>query len=357
MSAGSVAGAGNGCLSANPFSEVQLFRKACGVQAAAEHNLVQRDPSFELPPEDMIFGKSGRMQGVRKEIEQIAPTDLPVLIEGEAGCGKEVLGRLVHQWSSRGGNHFVKVPGPALPLALLESKLIGYDHQPLTVPWIVKLGRVQAAHRGTLFLDEVSELEMSFQAALLQLLPEKRAARAWGQALDVRLICSSRHHLQDQVESGFFRQDLFYRINVIYIHLPPLRNRAEDIPGLVKYLLGVYRRKFNAPARAFPSNLTKLFQSYHWPGNIRQLENLIKRYVVTGSEGMIGAELLSQPMPRAVPQNSPLGPSTLRKLMREAVKKEERRIILQALYTHRWNRKETARALGISYQALLHKMR
>jgi two-component system, NtrC family, response regulator AtoC len=268
--------------------------------------------SEDLPPEELIFGKSALMQAIRKELEQIAPTDLPVLIEGESGCGKEVLGRLVHQKSSRSKKGFVKVQCPVLQSGMLTTKLFDDDDEALTRAWMLTSRQAEAAHTGTLLLDEISELEWPLQTMLLRLLQDESAGQAWSKRLDVRLICLTHRNLQEQVKSGAFRKDLFYRINVIHIHLPPLRRRADDIPELVIYMLGLYRRKFSAPTRPFPESLMRLFQSYHWPGNICQLEALVKRYLIMGSEELIRTELVAQSQPRLPLRISPSGSMPLR---------------------------------------------
>jgi two-component system, NtrC family, response regulator AtoC len=261
--------------------------------------------SEELRPEELIFGKSPLMQAIRKELDQTAPTDLPVLIEGESGCGKELLGRLVHQKSSRCENRLVKVQCPVLQYGMSGATLFGDDHEALTRAWMLTSGQAEAADSGTLLLDEISELERPLQTMLLGLLQDETPRRAWSKRLDVRLISLTHRNLYEQVESGAFRKDLFYRMNLIHIHVPPLRSRIDDIPELVDYMLAIYHRKFNVPTRPFPSNLIRLFQSYHWPGNIRQLETLVKRYVIMGSEELITTELVDQAQPRLELRVSP----------------------------------------------------
>lgn len=252
-----------------------------------EATLSESGSCEDLPPEELIFGKSALMQAIRRELEQTAPTDLPMLIEGEAGCGKEVLGRLVHQKSSRCEGRLIKVQCPVLRSGKLGTKLFGDDHEALMKAWVLASGRAAAADGGTLILDEISELEWPLQAMLLRLLQEEPPAGAWGKKPDVRLICLTRRGLQKQVESGVFRKDLFYRINLVHIHVPALRNRTDDIPDLVNYMAGACHRMFNIPARPFPGKLMRLFRTYRWPGNIRQLQTLVKRYVITGSEAAV----------------------------------------------------------------------
>ncbi len=343
--------------------KMKLIKPLSGEKArvpAAQKSSSRNSSIADLPSERVIFGCSKPMRALKAKIEKVAQSDLPILIEGESGTGKDVLARLIHFWSARVGGPFVKVSCPAIPGSLLESELFGYERGAFTGSWGVKPGRVEAANGGTLFLDEISEMEAELQAKLLQLLQDGRFVRIGAtveQAVEVRFICSTNRDLQDLVDRGAFRQDLFYRINVIHLRVPPLRERTQDIPILVDYLLQFYNQKYQAHAAPFSRNLMRLFRNYSWPGNIRQLENLVKRYVVLGSEEPVVADLMEQ-----IRDGSPAitfgeGPVPFKTLMRQIVRDHERKIILQALHAHHWNRKETARALGLSYQALLYKMR
>jgi two-component system response regulator AtoC len=327
---------------------------------AAQKSSSTNSSIADLPSERVIFGCSEPMRALKAKIEKVAQSDLPVLIEGESGTGKDVLARLIHFWSARADGPFVKVSCPAIPGNLLESELFGYEQGAFTGAWGVKPGRVETANGGTFFLDEISEMEAELQAKLLQLLQEGRFVRIGAtaeQAVEVRFICSTNRDLQDLVDGGAFRQDLFYRINVIHLRVPPLRERTQDIPILVDYLLQLYNRKYRAHAVPFSRNLMRLFQNYSWPGNIRQLENLVKRYVVLGSEEPISADLMEQIRDGSPAINFDEETIPFKAIMRQIVRDHERKIILQALHAHHWNRKETARALGLSYQALLYKMR
>jgi two-component system response regulator AtoC len=241
----------------------------------------------DLPPEELIFGKSALMQAIRKELEQTAPTDLPILVEGESGCGKDVLGRLVHQKSSRSESRFVKVRCPVLQPGRLGVDLFEDDQEAFMTAWMLMSGQAQVADGGTLVLDEISDLEWPFQNMLLRILQDEPSAWPGRKRLDVRLICLTHRNLQKQVEPGAFRKDLFYRINAVHIHVPPLRNRADDIPDLVNYMLRIYPRLFNVPVRPLPDKLMRVLQTYHWPGNIRELEIAVKRYLITGGEAAL----------------------------------------------------------------------
>jgi two-component system, NtrC family, response regulator AtoC len=194
----------------------------------------------------------------------------------------------------------------------------------------------------------------------LQLLQDGQFCRIGAQEdkkVEVRIVCATNRNLQDEIELGNFRQDLYYRINVLQIQLPPLRDRREDIPSLVSFFLDEYNDKYNCQARPLSSQLLKMLQEYHWPGNIRELENLIKRYVILGSEDAITTELLSHEQTRFTPEIPLDGSVSLKKITRQAVRELERQVILRSLQANNWNRKRVARALSISYRALLYKIR
>jgi two-component system, NtrC family, response regulator AtoC len=313
-----------------------------------------------LPPEEVIFGASAAMEAVRLSIGVAAGANVPILLQGPSGSGKEILARFIHQCSSWGRGTFVKVNCPAIPGTLFESELFGYQKGAFTGAYASKPGRIELAHRGTLFLDEIAELELGLQAKLLQLLQDGQFCRIGGQQerqVEVRFICATNRQLEKEIKTGTFRQDLFYRINVLAIELPSLQQRICDIPMLGEYFLEKYGRQFNRPAPSLSIRLIQSMQKYAWPGNIRELENIIKRCVITGSEETIcssmengnrvdfGAEL---PMDGVI---------KLKEATRKATKEFEQKIILKTLEANRWNRRATARALSISYAALLYKLR
>jgi two-component system, NtrC family, response regulator AtoC len=313
-----------------------------------------------MPPDPVIFGCSHRMTSIRSRIEKIAAANVPVLIQGESGTGKDIIARLIHRLSPWESGPFVKVNCPAIPGTLLESELFGYEQGAFTGALASKPGRVEMAHRGTLFLDEVSEMEMPLQSKLLQLLQDGQFCRIGAQddkKVEARVVCATNRVLENEVESGRFRQDLFYRINVVNVQVPPLRERAVDIPLLIEYFLDVYNDKYNCHAGMLSSPMLQRMQRYHWPGNIRELENLMRRYVILGSEEAILGEMAGKRgdnFDLELPVN---GPISLKKITRQAVRELERKVILRVLEANNWNRKKTARALGISYRALLYKIR
>ena len=314
----------------------------------------------EIPPEAVVFGRSNAMQAVRERLDKVAGANVPVLIHGESGTGKDIIARMIHAQSPWKTGPFVKVNCPAIPGTLLESELFGYEKGAFTGAYGTKPGRVEMAHRGTLFLDEISELDLGLQSKLLQLLQDGQFCRIGAQEdkkVEVRIVCATNRKLEDEIENGAFRQDLFYRINVVNLYLPPLRERRTDIPELASYFLEYYNRKYNGRARQLSSELIRLLQKYHWPGNIRELENLIKRYVILGNEEAISSDLVGREQEYFNPEIPIDGPISLKKITRQAVRELERKIILKVLQANHWNRKQAARALGISYRALLYKIR
>jgi two-component system response regulator AtoC len=321
---------------------------------------VAADVVRDLPPEEVIFGTSRRMREVRESLQKLADTGVPVLIHGESGVGKEIVAKLLHQWSPWQGSPFVKINCPSIPITLIESELFGYEKGAFTGANGTKPGRVAQAHEGTLFLDEIAELDFGTQSKLLQLLQDGEYYPIGGKKekrVDVRVICATNRDLQQEIEFGRFRRDLFYRINVVNVKLPALRDRQCDIPALTDYLLRFYSEKFNRVPRALSANTFRALLQHSWPGNIRELENLIKRYVILGTEEAIWVEMAS---PEGISVDADVifdGSVPLRKLTRQAARQFEHKIILKALETSRWNRKEAARSLKISYRALLYKLR
>ena len=314
----------------------------------------------EIPPEAVIFGHSEGMQALRERLDKVAGANVPVLIQGESGTGKDIIARMIHTLSPWKSGPFVKVNCPAIPGTLLESELFGYEKGAFTGAFGMKPGRVEMAHRGTLFLDEISELDLGLQSKLLQLLQDGQFCRIGAQEdkkVEVRVVCATNRNLESEIESGTFRQDLYYRINVVNLRMPSLRERRGDIEALASYFLEYYNRKYNCRARALSGEVMGLLQKYHWPGNIRELENLVKRYVILGNEEAISSDLVTREQEMFNPDINLDGPISLKKLTRQAVRELERKVILKVLQANHWNRKQSARALSISYRALLYKIR
>jgi two-component system, NtrC family, response regulator AtoC len=317
----------------------------------------------EFPPDVTVFGESPAMSLIRQKVEKVSGADIPILIQGESGTGKEVIARMVHRRSLRSSGPFIKVNCAAIPGTLLESELFGYEKGSFTGANTSKQGRVEHANGGTLFLDEIAEMDIGIQAKLLQLLQDGQFWRIGGAesiAADVRVLCATNRDLEVEIKEGRFRQDLFYRINVVKVQLPPLRERGEDIQGLVRYFVEQHSRKYGTEVQTPSEYAQKLLQKHRWPGNIRELSNLIERYAILGSEDAITNELLGAVSAARLSTSSesqPTGQIALKSLTRHSVQELERKIILRALIAHRWNRKRAAQDLKISYRALLYKIR
>lgn len=333
------------------------------IMAATENPSLRFSPdiNLDLPPDSVIFGSSEAMRETRKKLEKMASVNVPILLQGQSGTGKEIMARYIHERSPWGTGGFVKVNCPAIPDTLFESELFGYQRGAFTGAYSSKPGRVEMAHRGTLFLDEIAELEPGMQAKLLQLLQDGQFTRIGAQEtrrVDVRVICATNRNLEREIQEGSFRQDLFFRINVVAVEVPSLKERKEDIPLLVDYFLDRYSRQFRRPMSRPSKRMMNAFETYHWPGNIRQLENLIKRFLILGQEeavlsGMLSREESSDEVELEIPSK----PVSLKELTRQAVRTLEKRVILNMLEANHWNRRVVSRALGISYAALLYKMR
>jgi len=320
----------------------------------------ESDAALNLPPLDILFGKTLAMQAARNKLEKVAETDVPVLIQGESGTGKEICIRLLHALSLRARGSLVKVSCPAIPHSLLETELFGYEKGAFTGAIGMKLGRVEQAHQGTLFLDEVGSLDLAVQAKLLQVLQDGTFVRVGGheaRSIATRLVSAANGDLRRQVEEGTFRLDFLFRINAVTINLPPLRQRIADLPILIDYFIDYYSRVFHHTPELLSRSAIRMMQNYHWPGNIRQLENLIRSYVLIGSEEALIAELMPEAPRNGFTTDINLNePVSLKDITRQATHDLERQIILKVLQANNWNRQKTARWLKISYRSLLYKL-
>jgi two-component system response regulator AtoC len=318
-------------------------------------------PRFnDLVPEPTLFGKSIAMQTLRSQLYKVAAASVPILIQGESGTGKNLIARALHDLAPWKSGPFVSVNCHAT-LGMLQNELFGNERGAFSEEPGAKPERVEIAPRGTLFLDEISALDLALQSKLLRSLQDGQLGRIdtqQGRKTGFRIVCATNRLLQVEIENGTFRQDLFYRINVLNLLLPPLRERREDIEGLAHYFLDSHTRKYNCRTGPLSGELLGLLQKYHWPGNIRELENLMERYVILGSADVIRDELAAHSKPEFLnPEINLDGPISLRKLTREVTRELERKVILKALQASHWNRKEAARALRISYRGLLYKIR
>ncbi len=313
-----------------------------------------------LPPDDIYFGPSEAMEGVRRKIIRAAGLNVPILILGESGTGKEVLAHYIHTHSPWAGGPFVKVNCPAIPDTLMESELFGFEKGAFTGAYAAKPGRMEMAQGGTLFLDEIGEIDSSLQAKLLHILQDGTFTHIGGQDeknLDARIICATNRQLHHEIEIGAFRSDLFYRINVISVVLPPLRERRDDIPYLAEYLRQQFNQRFRRDAPRLSAEAVQLLQQREWPGNIRELENCIARYVVLGSEEAFYGERPEKRAGRPAYEATADGNIPLKRIAQQATRQMERDLIVQVLQANHWNRRRAAEVLKISYRALLYKVR
>ena len=313
---------------------------------------------------------SPAMREIRAVVEQIGDTDVTVLIQGESGAGKEVVAREVHAVSTRASGPFVKVNCAALPTDLLESELFGYEKGAFTGANGRKQGKFELASGGTIFLDEIGEMCPSLQAKLLQVLQDGEFTRLGGNRevrVDVRVVCATNRSLVDMVAAGDFREDLYFRLNVVAIDIPPLRDRREEVPLLVETFLARYAMLYERPHPGLSQPLIAALNSYAFPGNVRELENMIKRIVVLESEEGVLTDL-TQPRAGRGDRRAELdalleeieetaGEMPLREVGRRFALEVEKEAIAHMLRQTGWNRKQAASRLGISYKTLLHKIR
>ena len=305
-----------------------------------------------------------KMLRLASVIERVARTDVPILILGETGAGKEVMARHAHTHSGRGSKPFVKVNCAALPNDLLESELFGYERGAFTGAVIDKPGKFELAHTGTLLLDEIGEMSPHLQSKLLHVLQDGIFMRLGGRKpvhVDARIIATTNIKMNEAIASGKFREDLYFRLNVISLDLPPLRERREDIPALSNYFMAKYRQRYNGADRQLPPELLSRFVQYDWPGNIRQLENCIKRFLVLPDHDALFAELdPAAPPVKTVDSPAPAaanGPSSLLDVGALAAERAERELVGRILEETRGNRKQAARRMNICYKALLNKLK
>jgi two-component system response regulator AtoC len=313
-----------------------------------------------IPPDEVLFGKSASMVEVRAQAQRICRTNLPVLLTGEGGTGKEALARWMHAHSEYAGGEFVKVSCAAIPGTLLESELFGYEKGAFTGALVGKPGRVELAERGTLFLDEIADLDLNLQSKLLHFLQDSTFSRIGDhleRKLDVRLLCATNKDLEEETNAGRFRQDLFYRVHVFRLKLPPLRDRREDIPTLADFFRQNFQRQFGMERENFPPEMLEYLQSLAWPGNIRELSNMVARYVLIGPEAMISEQSRSRKNRTRIGEGIDRTQVTLKRMAKDAIKEMERSVILETLRANQWNRRKTAEDLKISYRALIYKIR
>lgn len=353
-----------------PFDEDQLEAVLNGVidqfgLQRERQGLGAADPD----PVAAAVWASPPMRRVRELLDQVADTDVTVLIQGESGTGKEVVARTLHAVSGRSAARFVKVNCAALPADLLESELFGYEKGAFTGAAQSKQGRFELADQGTIFLDEIGEMSPALQAKLLQVLQDAAFARLGANEeihVDLRVVCATNRKLEEMVRAGSFREDLFFRLNVVNVVLPPLRERREEIPQLLEGFARRFSARYARPALSPSERLLQAFARYEFPGNVRELENMVKRIVVLESEKPILGEIAAYDTGDRGPGRLRLlieeieataGDVPLREVGRLAALEAERELIGRTLQRTSWNRKQAARLLGVSYKTLLLKIK
>ncbi len=321
-----------------------------------------------------FIGDSDAMVKVKEIIEQVADSELTVLIRGESGTGKEIAARSLHQLSSRKDRPFIKVNCAAIPRDLLEAELFGYEKGAFTGAHKTKQGRFEIAHKGTIFLDEIGDMPMELQSKLLQVLEQQEFVRVGGITsihVDVRIVCATNRNLEEAIHEKTFRDDLFYRLNEITLFLPPLRERPSDTPLLVDHFLEKYNKLYSKQFESLSSETIDKLIHFAWPGNVRQLENMIKQVVVRGDESII-LDLINSASATAkrLTTSSGGGSSSaahepeevldtysLKERVGRRVAQEEKRLISEVLNKTNWNRRKAAEMLEISYRSLLYKIK
>jgi two-component system, NtrC family, response regulator AtoC len=350
-----------------PFEKSELdaaLLKCQQKKKLREENTALREYCDQITEDLSFLAASPQMVRIRQQILQIAPVDVPVFIMGESGVGKEVVARMIHLRSVRRTQPFVKVNCAALPGELLESELFGYEQGAFTGAVRSKPGKFELANKGTIFLDEIAEMSSHMQAKLLHVLQDHQYSRLGGRQLievDVRVLAATNVDVQEAMKSGRFREDLYYRLNVLSIQIPPLRERSQEIPMLFRHFLQQYSEKFNKDAPVPSQHLMDAAVRYEWPGNLRELENFVKRYVILEDDEGSLRELveMSAARQRTAPRPESTVPKDmgLKALVRGLKDEAEMEAIAVALEKTRWCRKDAAKMLGISYKALLYKMR
>ena len=350
-----------------PFEKPELdaaFLKVRQKQQLRSENQALREYCEQLTEDLSFLASSPQMLKIRQQILQIAPVDVPVFISGESGVGKEVVARMIHLRSMRRQLPFIKVNCAALPGELLESELFGYDQGAFTGAVRSKPGKFELANKGTIFLDEIAEMSPHLQAKLLHVLQDGQYSRLGARSVvnvDVRVLAATNMDVKEAMRTGRFREDLYYRLNVLSIHIPPLRERTSEIPLLFRHFLVKYAEKYQKPAVEPSKHLLEAALRYAWPGNLRELENFVKRYVILEDDEGSFRELVEMTgqQHRTAPREEPVVPKEqgLKALVRGLKDEAEMEAIADALDKTNWCRKDAAKMLGISYKALLYKMR
>ena len=337
-----------------------------------------RDEHKMRPDYPVLIGQGEAITSIKQKIQKVAAKDITALITGETGTGKELIARSLHYHSARSKGPLVKITCGALPDELLESEVFGFQKGAFTGAHKNKPGRLELAHNGTLFIDEIGDLSLSLQAKFLQVLEDKAFARLGGiydKFVDTRVVAATNSDLQRKVREGLFRKDLFYRLNVIHIQAPSLRERRQDIPVLMQYFVDKYCLELKKDVLDIPSRILKHLQAYQWPGNVRELENVVRRAVALRDWDFVFKELSLEIVPKGAGRASmeDLGAVagwsdekieklirenrySLKKITKTYVSEAERQAIVDVLAKTQWNRKKAAEMLGVSYKTLLGRI-
>jgi two-component system, NtrC family, response regulator AtoC len=346
-----------------PFERLELSSSLKRCLDSSLRRNTRHVQEIPLTPNTSFVLCSDQMRAIAAKCDLMATTDLPVLILGESGTGKEILAQYIHQKSACSNAPFLKVNCAAMPADLLESELLGYEQGAFTGAMKSKPGKFELCDHGTIFLDEIGEMPPPLQAKLLQVLQDGTFSRLGGRTtikVDVRVIAATNIDIKAAIENRRFREDLYYRINGFSFHLPSLRKRKEEIPVLIRYFMQRMSEKYARKALSMPPALLNACMQYDWPGNLRELENFIKRYLVLGDDQAMIAELMrDRPLSVTPIRGVDIGASTggLKKMLSNVKGEAEARAISAALQKNQWKRKKTAAELKISYKALLYKMR
>ena len=313
--------------------------------------------------EELSLCGSVRMQEVRNTIKLISGADITVLVCGETGTGKDVVARSIHHLSTRRARPFIKVNCAALPRDLLESELFGHERGAFTGAHEQQIGKFELANHGTIFLDEIGDLHLDLQGKLLHVLQDGQFSRVGGRftlKVDVRVLAATNQDLERKVAAGTFREDLFYRLNVIQIAVPPLRDRLDEVPALAEYFVRRYCQVFRRESFSLAPETVRRLKQLRYAGNVRELENIVKRMIVLDDPFLVKSGLATRPTEEAVPtppETARPAVTSLKDIGRRAARNAERTAILQMLERTRWNRLRAAKLLNISYRALLYKMK
>jgi transcriptional regulator with PAS, ATPase and Fis domain len=325
----------------------------------------EQDPELiceELDKENFFLAASPAMKNIHQQVLRMARVDIPVLITGESGTGKEIIAQLLHTHSPRAKKRFLKINCAAIPEELLESELFGYEAGAFTGATSSKPGYFEQCDHGTILLDEIGEMPPRLQAKLLQVLQEQRFFRLGGKApvtVDVRILAATNVDVKAAVEQGHLRLDLYYRLNAFNVCLPPLRDRREEIVPLFRHFMKHLAYTHRLPVRPLTDTIFQSLMQHGWPGNLRELQNVVKRYLVLGEETLIaepaavGDHLQTKGLPRKRSESA----SDLKQIVRELKGEAEAEAIRNALEMTQWRRREAAELLGICYKALIYKSR